>query len=524
MLNHQYFTNHQIILFYVSILLTVFSTALFYKQKYSLSILLLFAGSLVFGVFMGILDPYLHYWDEQFHALVAKNMTEHPFEPMLYKNPEIGYSYENWIANNIWLHKQPLFLWQIALSIDIFGATPFAVRFPSILMHAIMVLLIYRIGSKMVNKRTGYYGAFLFTFSNYILELMVGTISSEHNDMAFVFYTTASIWAWVELNSSKNNKWIFAIGFFAGCAVLNKWLPGLLVFGAWSFAIISSKEDRLNFKSYLKPIYAFLIALVVFLPWQIYTLIRFPIESRYELNLNSLHFSQSIEGHGGDWLFHFNNIGVLYGKGFIVPFFLLIGFILLLVFSKEKKYRVFILSAIILVYSFYSIAATKMYSFTLIVAVFAFLSMGIIFDRFEELLNRYLKKPKIISILILSLLFFFGWLSIDINEIENNHTYINIENNPTKNLKENELLLFEYLSNRIPDTSYAFFNLPFFSQVPFMFHKGYHAAYDFYPSEEQCKDLKNRNIKFVVVDNNRNDMPKYIINDTTIRIIKNIYW
>ncbi len=38
----------------------------------------------------------LHDWDERYHALVAKNMIEQPFKPMLYKNPVLPYDYKDW--------------------------------------------------------------------------------------------------------------------------------------------------------------------------------------------------------------------------------------------------------------------------------------------------------------------------------------------------------------------------------------------------------------------------------------------
>jgi 4-amino-4-deoxy-L-arabinose transferase-like glycosyltransferase len=84
---------------------------------------------------MANLDHFLILWDEQYHALVAKNMLKNPFKPTLYPVELLDYDYRNWSANYIWLHKQPLFLWQIALSLKIFGTTELAVRLPSILLH-----------------------------------------------------------------------------------------------------------------------------------------------------------------------------------------------------------------------------------------------------------------------------------------------------------------------------------------------------------------------------------------------------
>ena len=60
--------------------------------------------------------------------------------------------------------------------------------------------------------------------------------------VAFGFYVLASIWAFAEYYNSNKTYWTLLIGFFAGCAVLNKWLPGLIVYGAWGTAFFVQDE------------------------------------------------------------------------------------------------------------------------------------------------------------------------------------------------------------------------------------------------------------------------------------------
>ena len=95
--------------------------------------------SLFFLVFGGTLlrlwclfDPFLHAWDERYHALVAKNLMANPFVPLLYKRPLLPYDYHNWSNNHVWLHKQPLSLWLMSFSLNLFGNTEGAVRIPSL--------------------------------------------------------------------------------------------------------------------------------------------------------------------------------------------------------------------------------------------------------------------------------------------------------------------------------------------------------------------------------------------------------
>src|SRR5688572_1561849 len=116
------------------------SVAFFIRNKISWSIALLVLGSFFLRLEMASLDPFLHNWDERFHALVSKNMMEDPFRPMLYKHPALPYDYTSWCCNHIWIHKQPLFLWQMAGSMKIFGVNEVALRLPSVIMGALMVL------------------------------------------------------------------------------------------------------------------------------------------------------------------------------------------------------------------------------------------------------------------------------------------------------------------------------------------------------------------------------------------------
>ncbi len=508
----------QSLFFCSSWLLILLSVVLFLKKKKRLALFLLLLGNLMLGFFMGILDNYVNIWDEQYHMLVAKNMMDHPFTPVLFKNTVLKYSYENWVGNHIWLHKQPLFLWQMALSMKIFGVTPLAGRIPSILMHALMVPLVYRIGKNMTgSSRIGYYAAFLFTVSYYILDMVSGYRCTDHNDMAFLFYTTASIWAWTEYMTKKSWKWSVLIGLFAGAAVLNKWLPGLLVFGGWGLAILINATDRNQLKSYLHLTLALAVSVLVFLPWQIYTFIIFPQEANYEYNLNVLHFTVPIENHVGDWKYYFENIGVLYGTGDLTPWVLLLGFILLLFYIQDKRYRIFAFASVVAVYGFYTLAATKMLSFPLLVSVFAFLSFAVVLEKLQQALDKITARPKVIGIAMALILVLFGWFSFNIKSIE----YIHFTDWISRPQRVNELKLYDYLTSQQPDTAYTYFNMPNMSEVPFMFHKGIHAAYSYFPNQDQYVDLKKKKVKFVIVDNNQNNLPSYIQEDSSAQIIKN---
>nr|MBP9152923.1 glycosyltransferase family 39 protein [Flavobacteriales bacterium] len=214
----------------------------FSQKRMSVAVAALTVSALFFYSFVAILDPFLHIWDERFHALVAKNLAHHPLLPTLYDQPIVSIAYDRWDRAVVWLHKQPLFLWQIAASYKLWGFNEFGLRFPSALMSALLIPISYRVGKLLMNDATGYIAAILMMSSFYTVQLVSGVQGMEHNDVAFLFYVSASIWAWVEYEHAPNaNKWCWAvlIGLFVGAAVLCKWLVGLLVYAAFSSQLLA---------------------------------------------------------------------------------------------------------------------------------------------------------------------------------------------------------------------------------------------------------------------------------------------
>ena len=522
MLNSDYFSNIQLLHFYTSICIIITSLILFQKGKPKVSILLLFAGVFLLGMFMGLLDPYLLYWDEQYHALVAKNMMDNPFKPILFKNPVLPYAHEVWISNHIWLHKQPLFLWMISLSLKIFGTSALAVRFPSILMHALMVFLIYRIGTIIHSKKLGFYAAFIFSFSYYLIELMIGTQVCDHNDMAFVFFVTASFWAWFEYQNSNKKYWIVLIGLFSGSAILVKWMVGLLVYLGWGITRIADK-DRFQIKKYIPLIVSLMITVFVALPWQLYIIRAFPVESAYEYSYNTRHFFEVIEDHGGNWDFHFQNLDKLYGKFVLTPWLLLVGFVFLIIRVKELKFKIVLASSVIAIYLFYSLAATKMISFGLTVSFIAFLSLALLIIEIENLMNKWCKFKQISLVLSTILLLWFSYVNFDFESLNQKHTLMDANNNPMRIIKTKELNLIQALPRLIPDTSYVIFNTPFYANIQIMFFTDYKAAYDFIPSEQNCIDLIEQNVDFIVLDIGQSEMPDYL-GKLNIQVVQYPFW
>jgi 4-amino-4-deoxy-L-arabinose transferase-like glycosyltransferase len=516
----QYFTENQIIPFVASIAIIVSSVFTFHFGKERTALILLFLGSLGLGFFIANLDHFLILWDEQYHALVAKHMLDNPFKPTLYSRTVLDYNFKNWTANHIWLHKQPLFLWQIAISLKLFGNSELAVRIPSIVMHAIAALMIYRIGKISSNTNAGFYGALFFTFAYYPLELVAGKYATDHNDIAFLFYVTASFWAWFEYHNSQRTYWLILVGIFSGCAVLIKWLVGLLIYAVWAISpAVNGKSNWLKMKSYFPIVISFSISLMVFIPWQLYILCKYPLEAKYELHLNTQHFFQAIENHSGNIWFHFNAIKDLYGSGSAVPFLILLGLVLYIKNVSAKLYGCAVSSAIIITYGFYSVAATKMTSFCIIVSPFVFLGLGVLTDTSINYLKELLKFNKFERLLRFVALGAICYFLINFSKIQNYHTQWRPNDNCNRIADMNQMKIIDRLSERLGNDSCVVFNadVRLNGHISIMFYTDY-IAYGFIPDKVQIEKIKAQSYKIAIIDND--SLPPFIKNDMDILKIK----
>ena len=512
------FSLHQILPLSISGLILILSIIFFFSKKDKIALFFLFAGAIGIGFFSASLNEFLEIWDEQFHALVAKNMTKAPFLPTLFPDNILPYDYKNWAGNYIWLHKQPLFLWQMALSIKIFGTTELAVRIPSILLHAIIPLFVYRIGQITINKNVGFIAAILITVAYFPLELICGKYATDHNDIAFLFYVTGSFWCWFEYNRSKKIKYLILIGLFSGSAVLVKWLMGLIVYVIWFITNCIYYRISCFHKQHLFPIIkSFLISLLIFLPWQIYIHTNFTKEASYELALNGRHFFEAIEDHSGGFNFHLTKgISTLYGSGDAIPFLIIIGLIIMMQKSNEIKQRLFIMIAIIFTYLFFSIAATKMIGFTIIMMPFVYLGLSSLIYYTIDFIALKLQKKFISSIMNPSLTILFAFIALNINSLEKNHTNSDKTNYWQSKKSEKNLILS--LNKKLKKEQYVIFNcnLTLFSNIPIMFYTN-HIAYLKIPSEEEIQILKNKDKKIAIFKLGK--LPKYITEDKTIEKI-----
>lgn len=467
---------------FISALLVILSSAVIFQRNNSWGIAMLLIGAFLLRLWAAQLSPFLHPWDEQFHALVAKNLTVDWLKPTLLPDVTPYNEIDTWTTSHLWLHKQPFFLWLMALSIKVFGATEFAVRFPTVLMGSLAVYGVYRIGKNLISSQVGFVAAFLMATSHVFIHLTSGRETTDHNDAIFVSLIAVCFWFYSEYYKSKKRYWVYLIGFVAGCAMLTKWLTGLLIFAPWFFIVL---RDFKNYRGMADYGLALLIAFVTFLPWQLYAYINYTEIYLFELAYNSKHFTEVIEGHAGYGKFHIDKLRYIYFDIEAMVLFLLLCVSFATIYIKTKSLNVLLIIVfpIFFVMVFFTLAKTKMPLFTLMVSPLVYISYATLLVFLTEF-TRPLFKIHVIRNTALVLVFsYIGYHNFRDVELQN---HFDIDLNPdwsnhVLRVKEKESIV-ELKESLIKDNqNYLIFNTRPHSHPSFTFYTG-HAAYDFIPS------------------------------------------
>jgi 4-amino-4-deoxy-L-arabinose transferase len=253
----------------------------------------------------------------------------------------------------------------MALSITLFGANEFAVRLPSLIMTSALILVVYKMGKAIFDLNTAFIAAFIFSCYEPLLEMNSGMKGMDHDDVAFLFYVMLSIWAWIYFEKTAGRRYLLLIGFFSGCAILCKWLTGLLVFSGFAFYHLFMIRDLFAWATVRDIFIALAVCLLTFLPWQIYIYTHYPVIAHYENAYNTKHLYKVVEGHEHETWYYFHLLGKYY-KG--LEILILIGMGYCLFYARRYALAISIAFMWVLVYIFFTIARTKVESYVMLVA------------------------------------------------------------------------------------------------------------------------------------------------------------
>jgi 4-amino-4-deoxy-L-arabinose transferase-like glycosyltransferase len=467
------------------------------KENYTLSISLIFLAGLILRLFAGM-DYFLHPWDEAYHALAAKNLLHNLFVPTLFEHPVLNYDYTDWKANYIWVHKPPLSLWLIMISLKLFGINEIAVRLPSIILSSIGIFLTYYIAKQFYNEKVGLLASFFYAINGVLIELATGRNPTDHPEIIFVFFVELGIF--LSVYYLKHRSWlvISLIGVATGCALLTKWLPGLIIVGFF-FILLLNKE---SWKQAIgKCAVVLIITAAIAIPSQIYIFSFFPKEAAWENHFNYLHLITPLEGHAGPLFYHFILLPRIFGQ--VAPIAILMFFYSF--YNKKYTVEAIALTFWFLVpYVFFTIVATKMQGYVMMSAPAIFIIDAWAFWTFKDNLKD--SSYRILKIIFLILLIVLPIRT----SIERIRPFTNTDRNEAWAVRLREL------NRQIPQSNAVVFNVS--HNIEAMFYCNF-TAYPFIPTKEQITISSEKGYSVFIMDSP--NIPSEIRNIKNLTFLKN---
>jgi 4-amino-4-deoxy-L-arabinose transferase len=319
-------------------------------------------------------------WDERYHAVVARNLLDHPLLPTLVEYPLADEPPGRWRHGHVWLHKPPLALWLMSASLALFGENELALRVPSVVLGTVAVALTYLLALRLVASAGAAWLAAAFHAWHARSALLSGGLrATDHVDALMAFWVELAallgILAADALAERRRSGWPLtaAAGLALGAALLTKDAPALVALAVFGVRLLQRTPRwvlRLG-----APALALAIGAACVLPWRLYAQRAFPIEAAYSNGRAIRYFTKVVDGQGGPWFFHLANLPDHYGA--LAP----VAVALLLLGSLARRREWLPLAAwIALVYGVFSAAQTKMESYVAIASPVVFVAYGILAD------------------------------------------------------------------------------------------------------------------------------------------------
>ena len=343
------------------------------------ALLLILVGSLVLNTHR-IGHPGLRYFDESFHAIVARNLLKHPLKPTLIDAPYLPYDATHWGDNHVWLHKPIWPLWTIAASYAVLGVNTMALRLPSAMLGTGAVVLTFLIGRLLFGRRAALIASALQAINPAIAMLVHGHLFSDHVDVALLFWVEVGVYFLIRATRSGSWSDVLMVGLAQGLAYLSKSYLAALLTGlavtAWLLPRVGLAEpgdSKLKLRHLVGLVGATLATVA---PWSIYCARSFPVEYQHEHGYVFTHLGSGVENWGGPWdrLF-FDYLITLY-RGFYPPM-IAAGVVLLVEAIRARRLPPwFVLAWLVGVLAPHAVSATKTPSATLIAMPAGFLLLG----------------------------------------------------------------------------------------------------------------------------------------------------
>lgn len=160
----------------------------------------------------------------------------------------------------------PLFFWLSGLSIRLLDVSNFSLRFPAVLLFAGSSYLLFRIGSRLFNEKSGLCALILLNIS-FVFTIPVA--SWFQPDAPLMFFWLLSTWFLIQAlfpidQNSNAFKWWILAGVSLGFTTLSKY-HALFLFASTAIFVLFHKSQR-KWLRHPGPYVALLIALLMLAP------------------------------------------------------------------------------------------------------------------------------------------------------------------------------------------------------------------------------------------------------------------
>lgn len=334
-------------------------------------------------------------WDEQFHALVAKNMLHDPLKPVLINDDLVELDPNDWSLCHTWLSKPPLTFWFIAVSMKIFGVNEFGLRLPSLIFSLITIYIVFLIGKRLYNEKTGLITAFFYAINGLLYEINVGQLSGDHVDTLFHLIFHLSVYWIIVKKDIPVHKLGSLLGILIGFAFLTKWVMAffiLFVCVSYYAYVHHSFQKALTFICYLM-----LTFLLVATPWMLWIYHNFPLEAEMMMKGIVMPVATVVQNHGGPYYYYLNSIRININELIYLP--LIFFFFKTCKRMNEQRFlsMVWILIPLMLL----SVSSTKREVYIMMSATPLFMIISVFILYLNQFKRHYKKTVYFIQVLFL---------------------------------------------------------------------------------------------------------------------------
>jgi 4-amino-4-deoxy-L-arabinose transferase-like glycosyltransferase len=368
-------------------------------KKLQFVILAVLISALAFITFYHLGSRPLIDYDESIYAQVAQESFQN--------GNQLGFT---WLGNialhrtEMWFEKPPLMIWLMESSYLVFGVNEFAARFWTAVFAVLTAALVFFFVKKLSQSFAAAILAVAAFFIAFQFSNCAGVLQLDIPVGFFVLLALFSFW-----QAKEQSRFYFLFWAALGFGVMIKSVIGLLPLPiTFIFSMLAKDFGWLKDKKFQLGV---LLFLAIVLPWHIAESVCYGKEFwRQYLFYHLLErYSSTLEGNGGSSFFYFD---IIFKQG-ILFWSLMLSLVYFIARSFKSKKHLFVTTAVLFIFLFFSAAGTKLPPYILVIYPFAAMMIGMTLADLSKCLERLRKNSSNIFIATTVFIFMFAGFEND---------------------------------------------------------------------------------------------------------------